>query len=129
MAWNDKRPMSPHLQIYKLPLTAMMSVLHRGTGVALSVGSLFLIWVLAAAASGPESFATVQAVMSSWFGYLVLFGFTATLYYHLCTGIRHMIWDLGMGLDLESNEKSAKALVAAAVILTVLTWIVALSAG
>ena len=129
MAWNDKRPMSPHLQIYKLPLTAMMSVLHRGTGVALSVGSLFLIWVLAAAASGPESFATVQAIMSSWFGYLVLFGFTATLYYHLCTGIRHMIWDLGMGLELESNEKSAKALVAAAVILTVLTWIVALSAG
>lgn len=129
MAWNDKRPMSPHLQIYKLPLTAMMSVLHRGTGVALSVGSLFLIWVLAAAASGPESFATVQAVMSSWFGYLVLFGFTATLYYHLCTGIRHMLWDLGIGLDLESNEKSAKALVAAAVILTVLTWIVAFSAG
>lgn len=129
MAWNDKRPLSPHLQIYKLPLTAILSVLHRGTGAALSVGSLFLIWLLAAAASGPESFATAQSVMSSWFGYLVLFGFTATLYFHLCTGIRHLLWDVGIGLELESTQKSAKALVAAAIILTVLTWLVAFSAG
>ncbi len=129
MAWNDKRPLSPHLQIYKLPLTAILSVLHRGTGAALSVGSLFLIWLLAAAASGPESFATAQSVMSSWFGYLVLFGFTATLYFHLCTGVRHLLWDVGIGLELESTQKSAKALIAAAIILTVLTWLVAFSAG
>lgn len=129
MAWNDKRPMSPHLQIYKLPLTAILSAMHRGTGVALSAGSLFLVWVLALAAGGAESFSTAQTVMSSWFGYLVLFGFTAALYFHLGTGIRHLFWDIGMGLELESTKKSANALVAAALILTVLTWLVAFAAG
>ncbi len=129
MAWNDKRPMSPHVQIYKLPLTALLSISHRITGVALSVGSLFLIWVLASAAVGPESFAGAQAILSSWFGYLVLFGFSAALYFHLCTGIRHLLWDAGLGLDLESADKSGKALLAAAVVLTLLTWLIAIAAG
>jgi succinate dehydrogenase / fumarate reductase cytochrome b subunit len=129
MAWNDKRPMSPHLQIYKLPLTAIISVLHRGTGVALSVASLFLIWVLAAAATGPEAFALAQTVMSSWIGYIALFGLTATLYFHLCSGIRHMFWDLGKGLELESAKKSTYAVIAITLVLTVLTWLAAFAAG
>ncbi|HBR97994.1 MAG TPA: succinate dehydrogenase, cytochrome b556 subunit [Gammaproteobacteria bacterium] len=129
MAWTDKRPMSPHLQIYKLPMTAMLSVMHRGTGVVLSAGSLFLIWALAAAATGPESFALVQTVMSSWFGYLVLFGFTGALYFHLCTGVRHLIWDLGKGLQLQSTKKSGVVLVVIALTLTALTWLIAFTAG
>lgn len=129
MAWNDKRPMSPHLQIYKLPMTALLSVAHRGTGVALSAGSIFLVWALAAAASGPESFATVQAVMGSWIGYLILFGFTFSLYYHFSNGIRHMMWDIGKGLELEQTKKSGPAVIIAALVLTVLTWLVAIAAG
>lgn len=125
MAWNDKRPMSPHLQIYKLPLTAQLSVLHRGTGAALSFGAILMVWVLAAAAGGEESYASMQGFLTSWFGYLVLFGFTFALYYHFCNGIRHLMWDIGKGLDLESSAKSAKMVIVGSAVLTVLTWLVA----
>lgn len=128
MAWNDSRPLSPHLQIYKLPLTALMSVLHRGTGVVLCVGTLLLVLVLSSAASGADAYATTHSLLSSWFGYLVLFGFTFSLYAHFCNGIRHLLWDLGHGFDIENATKGAQASFAAAVILTILTWIVALAA-
>ncbi len=126
MTWNDKRPMSPHLQVYKLPLTAKLSVLHRGTGAALSAGAVLMVWVLAAAAGGEDSYAAMHGFLASWFGMLVLFGFTFALYYHFCNGIRHLLWDIGKGLDLESSEKSAKVVVGATAALTVLTWLVAL---
>jgi len=126
MTWNDKRPMSPHLQVYKLPLTAKLSILHRGTGAALSAGALLMVWVLAAAAGGEESYAAMHGFLASWFGQLVLFGFTFSLYYHFCNGIRHLLWDIGKGLDLESTEKSAKVVIGATAALTILTWLVAL---
>lgn len=125
MAWNDKRPMSPHLQIYKLPLTAQLSVLHRGTGAALSFGAILMVWVLAAAAGGEDSYSSMQGFLTSWFGHLVLFGFTFALYYHFCNGIRHLMWDIGKGLDLESSAKSAKMVIVGSAVLTVLTWLVA----
>ncbi len=126
MAWNDKRPMSPHLQVYKLPMTAILSILHRITGVGLSAGALLLGWFLAMAASGQESYEFAHALLSSWFGYLVLFAFSLAFYYHLCTGIRHLFWDIGMGLELEDTEKSGKAILAITLILTLLTWLIAL---
>ena len=129
MAWNDSRPLSPHLQIYKLPLTAMMSVLHRGTGVVISIGTLLLVWVLAKAAMGADAFAGTQWLLSSWFGYLVLIGFTFSLYAHFCNGIRHLIWDMGYGFDVSKANTGAMISLITAVALTVLTWIVAFAAG
>jgi len=129
MAWNDSRPLSPHLQIYKLPLTAMMSVVHRGTGVVISIGTLLLVWVLAKAAMGEEAFAWTQWLLSSWFGYLVLIGFTFSLYAHFCNGIRHLIWDMGYGFDVSKANTGAMISLITAVTLTVLTWIVAFAAG
>ena len=129
MALNDSRPLSPHLQIYKLPPTAMMSVLHRGTGVVISIGTLFLVWVLAKAAMGPAAFEGTQNLVSSWFGYLVLFGFTFSLYAHFCNGIRHLLWDIGYGFDVSKANAGAIASLGAAIVLTVLTWIVAFAAS
>lgn len=129
MAWNDKRPLSPHLQVYKLPLTALLSITHRATGIINSVGLVLLVYVLAKAASGPDSFEFASGLLSSWFGYLVLFGFTFALFFHFCNGIRHLFWDVGMGFDLEAANKSAKMTLVGAAALTVLTWIVALAAG
>ncbi len=128
MAWKDSRPMSPHLQVYKLPLTAMMSVLHRGTGVVISIGTLLLVWVLAKAASGAEAFEGTQNLLGSWFGYLVLIGFTFSLYAHFCNGIRHLLWDMGYGFDVSKANQGAMMSLIAAVVLTVLTWIVAFAA-
>lgn len=124
----DKRPLSPHLQVYKPQLTSVLSISHRATGVALSVGTFALVWWLFAAASGPEAFAVVQGFLGSWFGYLVLFGFSYALMYHLCNGIRHLFWDVGLGFELETVYKSGWATVVASVVLTGLAWLLALMA-
>ncbi|MEE9303790.1 MAG: succinate dehydrogenase, cytochrome b556 subunit [Thiotrichaceae bacterium] len=128
MSWDDKRPMSPHLQIYDLPLTAKLSVLHRGTGVVLFLGLIIMVWVLSAAASGAESWQNMHAFLSNGFVQLVLFGFTFSLYYHLCNGIKHLLWDIGKGFDDHQNIKKSIAIVAAPATLTLLTWLVALIA-
>ena len=107
----------------------MMSVLHRGTGVVISIGTLLLVWVLAKAAMGPDAFAWTQWLLSSWFGYLVLIGFTFSLYAHFCNGIRHLIWDMGYGFDVSKASTGAMISLITAVALTVLTWIVAFAAG
>ena len=128
MAWKDTRPLSPHLQIYKLPPTEMMSVLHRGTGAVLSIGTVLLVIVLAAAAAGPDSFESIGGLLRSWFGKLVLFGFTFALFAHFCNGIRHLVWDMGYGFDVSKATRGAQISFLAALVLTVLTWVVAFAA-
>lgn len=121
----SNRPLSPHLQIYRLPLTAITSICHRGTGVALSAGTLLLVWWLMAAAIGGAYFDLVQGIMGSWIGLLVLFGFSFALFFHLCNGIRHLFWDAGYGFEIATADMASKLVVAAAAVLTVLAWILA----
>ena len=97
---DDSKPLSPHLQVYRPQVTSVLSITHRATGVFLSFAAILLTYWLASAAYGPESFARAQALMESWFGRLVLFGFTFSLFYHLCNGVRHLGWDLGWGFEL-----------------------------
>lgn len=125
MSWDDPRPMSPHIQVYKLPITAKLSILHRGTGGALFLGLTLMIAILVSAASGPESWANMHAFLSSFFGKIILFGFTFSLYYHLCNGIRHLFWDIGKGLALEQARQSGIAVLIGSGILTLLTWFIA----
>ncbi len=123
------RPLSPHLTIYRLPMLALLSITHRITGVALTAGTLILVYWLLALAAGPDAYADASAVFGSVFGQIVLFGFSWALYYHLCNGIRHLVWDIGKGLDLESADSSGVIVLGAAVLLTVLTWISAYALG
>jgi succinate dehydrogenase / fumarate reductase cytochrome b subunit len=122
----SSRPLSPHLQIYRLPLLAVMSVTHRATGVALAGGLVLLAWWLGAAAAGPEAFATVQAVLGSFLGRLVLLGFTVSLFYHLANGIRHLLWDVGRCYGLPEAYSSGRVVMAATAALTAVAWIAAL---
>jgi succinate dehydrogenase / fumarate reductase cytochrome b subunit len=122
MAEKRGRPLSPHLQVYRPQLTSILSILHRATGFALAVGTLFLAWWLIAAAMGPDAYATVESFYASWLGYLVLLGFSFSLMYHLCNGIRHLAWDAGWGFDLPTAYASGWAVLAGSVILTVLAW-------
>ncbi len=117
------RPLSPHLQVYRPQLTSILSITHRATGVALAGGTLRLVWWLGAAATGPEQFATVQAVMASWLGKLLLLGWTFSLFFHLANGIRHLFWDAGLGFELKTTYASGWAVVAASLVLTIATWI------
>ena len=116
------RPLSPHLQIYRPMLTMMMSIIHRVTGVALSLGVILLVWWLSAAAASDGYFNPVQGFFGSWFGELVLFGFTWALIHHALGGIRHLIWDTGRGFDLKTVEWMARANLAGSIILTILVW-------
>jgi succinate dehydrogenase / fumarate reductase cytochrome b subunit len=123
----DKRPLSPHLQIYRWQLTMAMSILHRITGVALTVGTLLLVWWLVAAANGPEAFESAQWFLGSWLGLVLLFGWSVALFYHLCNGIRHLWWDTGRGLDLPSIHASGWAVLAGTALLTILAWVVGIA--
>ncbi|ABC22003.1 succinate dehydrogenase, cytochrome b556 subunit [Rhodospirillum rubrum] len=125
------RPISPHLQVYKLhtKVTSMLSITFRVFGAALMVGGtfFFLLWIVAAG-SGEQAFTSVQGFYGSPFGYLVLFGLTVVLFYHLCNGIRHMLWDTGFGFDMPTLRKTGAAAVGAAIVLSLLAWTVGLSA-
>lgn len=123
------RPLSPHLQIYRWYLTMALSILHRVTGAGLAVGLLLFTWWLMALAGGPESFADVQAVMNNFFGALVLFGFTAFLFYHTLNGIRHLVWDAGYGLDTVTAHQSGIWVLIGTAVLTVITWLALLLVG
>lgn len=121
------RPLSPHLQVYRLPMLALMSITHRATGVALSFGLILLAYWLGAAAYGPAAYATAASLIGSPIGYLVLFGFTVALYYHLSNGIRHLLWDAGWGFEIPQAYKSGYIVLAATAALTVVTWAIGLS--
>ncbi len=121
-----ERPLSPHLEIYKPQLTMVLSITHRFTGVGLAVGTLFLTWWLIAAAMGPEAYAFTQWIYGTWLGTLVLFGFSVSLFYHLCNGIRHLFWDVGLGYEMETVYRSGWSVVAATAVLTFAAWAIGL---
>jgi succinate dehydrogenase / fumarate reductase cytochrome b subunit len=119
------RPLSPHLQIYRPQMTTMLSILHRITGVGLGLGTLLLVYWVASAASGPDQFARAQALMGSWFGYLILFGFSVALFFHLANGIRHLFWDAGYGFEIRSAYASGVAVLVLTGGLTLIAWVAA----
>jgi succinate dehydrogenase / fumarate reductase cytochrome b subunit len=120
-----RRPLSPHLQVYRPMLTMMMSIFHRITGAALYAGALLLVYYLIAAANGPASFATATSIYGSIIGQIVLFGFTWALFHHLLGGIRHAIWDTGYGMDHPVREYLAQGTAIGGIALTIIVWALA----
>lgn len=121
---NAGRPLSPHLQIYRPMLTMMLSIIHRITGIALYAGVLLLVWWLTAAATSDDSFNLAQGFFGHWFGQLVLFGFTWALVQHTVGGIRHLIWDMGLGYELPSVERGAQISVISSIVITIALWLI-----
>lgn len=120
-----ERPLSPHLQVYRPQITSVLSILNRITGMALVGGALLLAnWILSAS-YGPEMFDLAQSLLGSWFGRLVLFGMTFSLYFHLANGIRHISWDIGYGFELSTLNKSGIVVVLFAIVMTVFTFYLA----
>ncbi len=122
------RPLSPHLQVYAPQITSVLSIMNRVTGLAISAGTLLLVWWLVAAAAGPQAFATVQGFIGSPIGLFVLFGWTASLFYHFFGGIRHLAWDAGWGFELDRTHLTGWITIIATVAATVLVWIAGLIA-
>jgi len=123
MARND-RPLSPDLQIYRPQLTSVLSITHRLTGIALSICSPLLVSWLVVAAAGPSAYAALHGFLASWLGLLLLLGWTFSLFFHLCNGIPHLLWDAGYGFDLQTIYGSGWAVVAISIGLTLTTWII-----
>jgi succinate dehydrogenase / fumarate reductase cytochrome b subunit len=123
MSQQANRPVSPHVQIYSWPISMVTSIAHRATGIILAVGSVVLAIWLIAAGSGPDAFASVNGFAASWFGQLLMFGWSFALFFHLCNGIRHLVWDTGVGLELETARLSGFVAIGVAVALTLIVWI------
>ena len=121
-----RRPLSPHLQVYRPQLTSIMSIMNRVTGVAVSVGTLLLVWWLVAAAAGPSAFGTVQWFLATPVGLFMLFGWTTALFWHFYGGIRHLGWDFGFGYGLPQTHATGWATLLATVVSTILVWTVGL---
>lgn len=119
-----ERPLSPHLEIYRLSITMAMSIIHRITGGALYVGTILLVIYLLALASGPEAYAAAGAFFGSFFGRLILFGYTWALMHHMLGGIRHFIWDMGAGLEPGVRQSIATATLAGSLGLTAAIWLI-----
>jgi len=125
---TDNRPVSP-FWIYRWQITMTMSILHRATGVALAVGSLALVWWLVAASMGPEAYGDAQWFFSTWFGQLLLIGWTFSFFYHLCNGIRHLGWDAGWGFAIKSMYVTGYTVWVVALAMTAITLWIAYSGG
>jgi len=121
---SRERPLSPHLQIYRPQLTAVLSITHRGTGILLALGAPLLVYWLHAIASGPAHYAAVQAWFGGWLGRTLLFVWTASLFYHLANGLRHLWWDIGHGFDIPTVYRSGRIVVAVTAISVIGVWLI-----
>lgn len=119
-----ERPLSPHLQVYRLTITMAMSIAHRITGVGLYLGTLLFVWWLFAAGN-PRAFEVINGIFGSWFGQLILFGFTWALLHHMLGGVRHLIWDTTRGLEPGEREFLAWATLVGSATLTIVVWLFA----
>ena len=122
---RGSRPLSPHLSVYRMPLTAIMSICHRATGVGLTLAGLMVVWWFLALGAGPEAFARADGLITSWLGGLILILSLGAFWFHFFNGIRHLFWDAGAGFDLDTAQKSNIAVLGAAGVLTLVTLIVA----
>jgi succinate dehydrogenase / fumarate reductase cytochrome b subunit len=122
------RPLSPFMlgQVYRFQITSIMSLLHRVSGIVLSFGAFGLAWWLLAVAQGGDTYGQVAAVMASWPGKIVLFGFSLALIYHLLNGIRHLLWDAGMGFEIPQVYRSGYIVAGLTLVLTAAIWFIAL---
>ena len=124
---KNKRPLSPHLQVYKPQMTSVLSIFHRFTGLALVAGTLMIAWWLIAAATGPEAYAYIQDFTATPFGTLLMLGWSVALFYHLCNGVRHLIWDTGHLFEIKNAYRAGYIVLLATVVLTGSVWYCALT--
>ncbi len=115
-------PLSPHISIYRWPITMTISILHRATGVAMSVGFIVLAGWLFDAASGAQTYASFMNCMDSPLGLALLVGWSFAFFFHLANGMRHFVWDTGRGFEKSTADASAWFVLIVAVIMTALFW-------
>ncbi len=119
---NHGRPLSPHISIYRWPITMTLSILHRMTGVAMSFGFVLLVAWLFDAAAGEQTYIRLFGLLDNWLGCAALIGWSFAFFYHFSNGIRHLFWDTGRGFEKSQANASAWFVLAASVVMTALFW-------
>ncbi|MDE3027769.1 MAG: succinate dehydrogenase, cytochrome b556 subunit [Paracoccaceae bacterium] len=121
---RGNRPLSPHLQIYRPQITSVTSIFTRITGNALIVTAVLIVWWLLAASTSEAYFNVANAVITSWFGQLVMVLSLWAVWYHFLAGLRHLYWDSGRGFDIPTATKLGWGVIIGSLVLTLLTFIV-----
>jgi len=124
---QSARPISPHLTIFRPYINMVMSIVHRITGTINYFGTILLAAWLVAAAAGPSSFATANAVAGSAIGLIIMFGYSWSLIHHALGGVRHFIWDTGRGFELPTVRLLSWGTLFGSISLTVIVWIIGLN--
>ncbi|MBT5030985.1 MAG: succinate dehydrogenase, cytochrome b556 subunit [Proteobacteria bacterium] len=120
---NSDRPLSPHLQVYSWQLTMILSIIHRGSGIFLMMGTPVLVWWLYQIQAGAGSYQQAEEYLLHPLGRLLLLGWTFSIFYHLCNGIRHLFWDIGKGYEISTLYRSGAVVVVVSSLLTLATWL------
>ncbi|AIF47698.1 succinate dehydrogenase, cytochrome b556 subunit [Dyella japonica] len=126
---DTQRPLSPHMGIYKWQVQMVTSIVHRATGIALSVGTLLVLWGVLSLASGEDSYNQFKTCIGSPIGLVLLFGWSWSLFYHLCNGIRHLFQDGGMGYAIPQFVRSSWLTIIGSIVLTVIVWAYVFTCG
>lgn len=119
---NRNRPLSPHLQVYRLPLTGLMSISHRITGLLLTLGLMLFVYIISTISAGEQSYLNLQALLNSSIAKWIFWGFVYALFFHLCHGVRHLIWDAGAGFRRDTMKRYASLELLASVVLTAIAY-------
>lgn len=122
---NSERPLSPHLQVYSWQLTMILSIFHRGTGIFLMAGTPVLVWWLYMVQADALRYGYAMEGLAHPAGRLLLLGWTFSIFYHLCNGVRHLFWDIGKGYQISTLYRSGAAVVTVSIFMTVVTWLLA----
>lgn len=117
-----QRPLSPHLQVYRPQMTSVMSIMHRAAGIVLTTGTLVMTAWLVSLAMGAESYGIVAAFLAHPLGQFVLFGYSVALIYHALNGIRHLGWDIGIGLTIPEVYRNGQLVLILTAVLTAALW-------
>ena len=124
MTSKHARPTSPHLQIYKLPLTGIISITHRITGVLLSAGLVLVVMLFYTLAQGTDAYQAAQSFLNLWYVKVIYWGFIYALFFHFSHGVRHLVWDVGVGFAADKLHVYALIELGAAFVLTLTTWLI-----
>jgi len=126
---KERRPLSPHLQVYKIQITSLLSILHRGTGIVLYGGAILWVGWLLVLSSGQQSYESMQSFVFHPLGLVVLLGLTFSFFYHFCNGLRHLLWDAGYGFEMTTVRRSGWFVVISTFVLTISSWVLAMTWG
>jgi len=122
---DSKNPLSPHLQIYRWHISSLLSITHRISGVINLLALILIFFWLVVLSLGESNYELFLLIINSFFGKFILIGFTWSMSFHILSGIRHLVWDLGYGFEIKTANISGIIVIICSLVLTIIFWLFA----